>query len=114
MTTRVHAVVNSMGHAVQKLLIGVVKAYRLLLSPWLGSACRFEPTCSVYSLQALETHGAAKGSYLTLKRLGRCHPWCEGGLDPVPQNNAEPVEKPTLFSHLTSSSSLFKKLKKSS
>lgn len=102
MKTSFRAVVNSMGSAVQKLLIGVVKAYRLLLSPWLGSACRFEPTCSVYALQALEQHGAAKGSYLTLKRLGRCHPWCEGGLDPVPQKNAEPVEKPTLFTTLLS------------
>ena len=68
----------------QRLLIGVVKAYRLLLSPWVGSACRFEPTCSVYAIGALETHGAARGSYLTLRRLGRCHPWCEGGHDPVP------------------------------
>jgi putative membrane protein insertion efficiency factor len=66
------------------LLIGLVKGYRLLLSPWLGSACRFEPTCSAYSLQALQLHGAAKGSYLTLRRLGRCHPWCAGGHDPVP------------------------------
>lgn len=71
----------------QRFLIGVVKAYRLFLSPWLGSACRFEPTCSIYSIQALETHGAAKGSYLTLKRLGRCHPWCEGGADPVPEKS---------------------------
>ena len=53
------------------LLIGVVKGYRLILSPWLGSACRFEPTCSAYSLQALEQHGAAVGSYLTLRRLVR-------------------------------------------
>ena len=68
----------------QQFLMGIVKAYRLLLSPWLGSACRFEPTCSAYSLQALEQHGAAKGSYLTLKRIGRCHPWCDGGADPVP------------------------------
>jgi putative membrane protein insertion efficiency factor len=74
----------------QKLLITLVRGYRLLLSPWLGSACRFEPTCSVYALQALETHGATRGSYLTLRRLGRCHPWCEGGHDPVPG---------TLFSH---------------
>lgn len=68
----------------QRLLMGVVRGYRLLLSPWLGSACRFEPTCSVYSLQALEQHGAAAGSYLTLRRLARCHPWCDGGHDPVP------------------------------
>jgi putative membrane protein insertion efficiency factor len=69
---------------IRSLLIGLVKAYRLLLSPWLGSACRFEPTCSVYALQALSLHGAAKGGYLTLRRLGRCHPWCPGGHDPVP------------------------------
>ena len=68
----------------QRLLMTLVKGYRLLLSPWLGSACRFEPTCSVYALQALERHGAAQGSYLTLRRLARCHPWCEGGHDPVP------------------------------
>ena len=67
------------------LLVGVVKGYRLLLSPWLGSACRFEPTCSAYSLQALDRYGAAAGSYLTVRRLARCHPWCQGGLDPVPQ-----------------------------
>jgi len=66
------------------LLIRLVQAYRLLLSPWLGSACRFEPTCSIYALQALETHGAGLGSYLTLRRLTRCHPWCAGGHDPVP------------------------------
>ena len=65
-------------------LIALVKAYRLLLSPWLGSSCRFEPTCSQYSLQALQTHGAAAGAYLTAARIARCHPWCEGGHDPVP------------------------------
>ena len=67
------------------LLMGLVRGYRLLLSPWLGSSCRFEPTCSAYSLQALDRYGAAAGSYLTMRRLARCHPWCEGGLDPVPQ-----------------------------
>ena len=67
------------------LLVGVVKGYRLLLSPWLGSACRFEPTCSLYAIGALERHGALAGSYLTLRRLARCHPWCQGGCDPVPQ-----------------------------
>ena len=67
-----------------RFLIGLVKAYRLLLSPWLGSSCRFTPTCSAYGLQALAMHGAAAGSYLTLKRIARCHPWCHGGQDPVP------------------------------
>jgi uncharacterized protein len=68
----------------QRLLIGVVRGYRLLLSPWLGSTCRFEPTCSMYALQALQEHGAAAGTYLTLRRLARCHPLCAGGHDPVP------------------------------
>ena len=71
-------------HLPQSLLIFLVKAYRLLLSPWLGSACRFEPTCSAYSLQALQQHGAIAGSALTLYRLARCQPWCSGGHDPVP------------------------------
>ena len=79
---------------VRDALMGLVRAYRLLLSPWLGSACRFDPTCSVYSLQALEKHGAAPGSYLTVARLLRCHPWCAGGHDPVPE------EAPRLFSRL--------------
>lgn len=68
------------------LLIALVRGYRLLLSPWLGAACRFEPTCSAYALEALARHGAAAGSYLTLRRLVRCHPWCDGGCDPVPEH----------------------------
>jgi uncharacterized protein len=79
---------------IRAILIGLVKGYRLLLSPWLGSSCRFTPTCSVYSIEALERHGAAAGTYLTVARLARCQPWCEGGHDPVP------LEKPRLFSHL--------------
>ena len=69
-----------------RVLMAAVRAYRLLLSPWLGNACRFEPTCSVYALQALERHGAAAGSYLAAARLLRCHPWCAGGFDAVPEN----------------------------
>lgn len=71
---------------IKTALITIVRGYRLLLSPWLGSSCRFEPTCSVYGLQALERFGAAKGCYLMLTRIGRCHPWCEGGHDPVPSS----------------------------
>ena len=69
----------------RQALMGLVKAYRLLLSPWLGNACRFEPTCSAYSLKALEQHGAIAGTTLTVYRLVRCQPWCQGGHDPVPQ-----------------------------
>ena len=84
---------------IAKLLIGLVKGYRLLLSPWLGSACRFEPTCSLYALDALRQHGAAAGGCLTVARLLRCHPWCAGGHDPVPG------DKPRFFTALLSSSS---------
>jgi uncharacterized protein len=68
----------------QRVLMALVQAYRLLLSPWLGSACRFTPTCSAYALEALSSHGAARGSVLTARRLMRCQPWCAGGHDPVP------------------------------
>ena len=74
----------------QRTLMFLVRAYRLLFSPWLGSACRFTPTCSAYALQALQDHGAGQGSYLVLRRLARCHPWCFGGHDPVPDNTAPP------------------------
>jgi uncharacterized protein len=79
---------------IRAALVALVKGYRLFLSPWLGSSCRFAPTCSAYSLQALEMHGAAAGTYLTISRLARCHPWCDGGQDDVP------LEKPRLFTHL--------------
>lgn len=79
----------------QKVLMGLVMAYRLLISPSLGSNCRFEPSCSAYSLQALRQHGAVTGSYLTLRRLARCHPWCDGGHDPVP-----PPQSVSFFSRL--------------
>jgi putative membrane protein insertion efficiency factor len=73
-----------MSTGVTRLLIAFVRGYRLLLSPWLGNACRFEPTCSAYALDALAEHGAWAGTVLTVCRIGRCHPWCEGGFDPVP------------------------------
>ncbi|NNU44789.1 membrane protein insertion efficiency factor YidD [Ramlibacter montanisoli] len=69
---------------IRALLVGLIKGYRLFLSPWLGSSCRFTPTCSAYGLQALERHGAAAGAYLAAVRIARCHPWCDGGHDPVP------------------------------
>ena len=68
----------------KRVLIAVVKAYRLVLSPWLGGACRFTPTCSAYAIEALDRHGALAGSYLTACRIARCNPLCQGGHDPVP------------------------------
>jgi putative membrane protein insertion efficiency factor len=69
----------------QRVLMWLVRGYRVLLSPWLQTGCRYEPSCSGYSLQAIERHGAIVGTYLTLHRLVRCHPLCEGGHDPVPE-----------------------------
>jgi uncharacterized protein len=77
----------------RRLVAAPVRAYRFFLSPWLGSACRFTPTCSAYALQALETHGAAHGSYLAARRVLRCHPWCDGGHDPVPPASQQPLNQ---------------------
>jgi len=65
-------------------LIGLVRLYRVAISPWLGRNCRYEPTCSEYAIEALRTHGAVRGGWLAAKRIGRCHPWGGSGYDPVP------------------------------
>ena len=62
----------------------IIKIYQFLISPLLGSSCRFTPTCSQYGVEAIKKHGAFKGGWLTLKRIGRCHPWGKHGHDPVP------------------------------
>lgn len=67
-----------------RLLMALIKLYQLLLSPMLGQQCRFYPTCSQYALEAIDKHGATIGSYYMTRRLLRCHPWCDGGHDPVP------------------------------
>lgn len=61
-----------------------IRAYRLVLSPWLGHYCRYTPTCSAYALEALDRHGAARGGWLALRRIARCHPWGGRGVDDVP------------------------------
>lgn len=66
------------------ILILLIKMYRLLLSPWLGNQCRFHPTCSTYSLEAVERYGFIRGGGLMLRRIARCNPLCAGGVDPVP------------------------------
>ena len=68
----------------QRLVMGIIRGYQRLLSPLLGSNCRYYPSCSRYAYEAVEIHGAARGSWMGIKRIGRCHPWHEGGLDPVP------------------------------
>lgn len=67
-----------------RLLIQMIKAYQLLLSPFFGQQCRFYPTCSQYALDAINKHGAITGAYYTIRRLLRCHPWHAGGHDPIP------------------------------
>jgi len=67
----------------QTIVVAALKAYKLLLSPLLPSACRYRPTCSEYMLDAVEQYGALRGVWLGLKRLGRCHPFHQGGYDPV-------------------------------
>ena len=67
-----------------------VRVYRLFLSPWLGNGCRFQPTCSAYALEALEKHGAIRGSWLAIRRIGRCHPLGSQGYDPVPPARPKP------------------------
>jgi putative membrane protein insertion efficiency factor len=68
---------------------GLIRAYQLVISPWRGPTCRYHPSCSHYAMEALETHGTLKGLWLAARRLSRCHPFCEGGFDPVPPRAAD-------------------------
>jgi hypothetical protein len=69
---------------VKRLLMLLIRAYQIVLSPHLGAACRFEPSCSNYGLEALQRYGALRGGWLTVRRLLRCRPWGPSGYDPVP------------------------------
>ncbi|MCV6590542.1 MAG: membrane protein insertion efficiency factor YidD [Marinobacterium sp.] len=69
---------------ISRLLILLVRGYQYLISPVLGSNCRFYPTCSSYMIEAIETHGIVRGLWLGIRRIGRCHPWGDSGIDPVP------------------------------
>jgi putative membrane protein insertion efficiency factor len=74
-----------------RFLTTLVRGYQRYLSPALPPACRFTPSCSAYAVTALERYGAARGSWLALRRLARCHPWNPGGYDPVPDRNQRQV-----------------------
>ena len=69
---------------ISRLLIRLIRLYQLLLSPYFGNQCRFTPTCSHYAQEAIAKYGSLRGSFYSLRRLLRCHPWCRGGYDPVP------------------------------
>ncbi|MCK0137529.1 membrane protein insertion efficiency factor YidD [Aliiroseovarius sp. F47248L] len=66
-----------------------IRAYRMVLSPWVGWSCRYQPTCSAYALEALQKHGAIKGGWLATKRIARCNPWGSCGYDPVPGSDQD-------------------------
>jgi len=70
------------------ILLKIIRAYQLFLSPLFGSSCRFEPSCSCYTHQAIDQHGALKGLWLGIRRIGKCHPWNAGGYDPVPKKKS--------------------------
>jgi putative membrane protein insertion efficiency factor len=76
-----------------RIAIGLLRIYRYFLSPLLGPRCRFLPTCSEYAMQALHTHGAVRGGWLSARRLCKCHPWHPGGFDPVPESTGSAETK---------------------
>jgi putative membrane protein insertion efficiency factor len=76
------------------VLIALVRGYQWAISPWLGPRCRFDPTCSHYTITAIERFGAARGGWLGLKRILRCHPWGGTGYDPVPEASARDRREP--------------------
>jgi putative membrane protein insertion efficiency factor len=81
-----------------RLLVWLLRAYQLLVSPMLGESCRFYPSCSNYAIEAVKVHGAARGGWLAVRRVCRCHPWNAGGVDPVPpasKRTESPPSSPT-------------------
>ncbi len=84
--------VRCMGRLTSLLLTAVIRGYQLFVSPLLGQRCRFYPSCSAYALGAIQAHGPLRGSWLALRRLGRCHPWNPGGVDLVPSSGHPPAQ----------------------
>lgn len=85
MTDFVGNAAAALGRVLSRALLAMIRAYQFLLSPWVGNSCRYWPTCSDYAREAIERHGAARGSYLAARRLARCHPYGRGGVDAVPE-----------------------------
>ncbi len=85
--TQAELTLRSARHWPVLMLIGLVRLYQMTLSAWLGRQCRYLPTCSQYAIDALRTHGALRGTWLAMHRIGRCHPWGSSGYDPVPEKH---------------------------
>lgn len=86
---------NQINAILVALFSGAIKAYRLLISPFLGAQCRFAPSCSAYALEALQLHGACRGGWFALRRICRCHPWGGCGYDPVPPRGIPTIAHPS-------------------
>lgn len=82
----------------RKLFIGLIRLYQLFISPIIGPSCRFYPSCSQYTIEAIKVHGIFKGCFLAIRRVLRCHPGCDGGLDPVPEKNIPEIKSSQKYS----------------
>ena len=87
------AVEMSPADGVRAVLLALIRLYQLTLSPWLGTQCRYEPTCSKYAAEAMTRFGVRHGAWLAAKRLSRCHPWGRSGYDPVPAPDGRTVRR---------------------
>lgn len=76
--------IEFMARITRTIALTLIEGYRLLISPVIGPVCRYHPSCSAYAKEAISRHGAARGGWLAVRRIGRCHPWADGGIDPVP------------------------------
>ncbi|MDR9440561.1 MAG: membrane protein insertion efficiency factor YidD [Halomonas sp.] len=85
----IHRLLRLLDRALGWLMVGMVRLYQLTLSPLLGPRCRYWPSCSNYTVEALQVHGPLRGGILAVRRITRCHPGCEGGIDPVPDGPSE-------------------------
>lgn len=90
----------TMSQVAAKPLVWLVRAYQLVLSPMLPASCRYYPSCSAYAVTALRRHGLFRGTWLTLRRLGRCHPWTPGGVDHVPPLPGQPSDEELVARHI--------------
>lgn len=88
------------GQVAAKPLVWLVRAYQLVLSPLTPATCRYYPSCSAYAVTALSRHGLFRGTWLTLRRLGRCHPWTPGGVDHVPPLPGQPSDEELVARHI--------------